>query len=374
MQHSNPRPRLHTTQAVKAAKPAKAVPQAATASTATTGKSDQAIAILVNDEPITAYEIDMRARFMALSSNIGAKAQENFKRIVTAESTNNQLKGILEKTIQENQGKTREQIIAIFEERKKQFAMGLQKQALDSARASVIPGMKKQAQEELIEEKLKLQEARKLGADISEEDANRIVKDMAARNKQTPEQFAQNIKNAGADISTLKARLVANIAWRSVVQRKFSAQISVSQRDVDRMITASTESGEDAVELQVQKITLPLPVKLDQAAMAKGLADADALRRKFGGCKSMAQLAASAGGKFEDLKYIKPSTIAEPTRSFLAERQRQRDASAADDSGGRGGLRGVQPAHHQGRRTKARESSGRAAVEGIRAAGGALSA
>ena len=273
--------------------------------------------MLVNDEPITAYEIEQRSRFMALSSNIGAKAQENFKRIVTAESTNAQLKGILDKTIQENQGKTREQIIAIFEERKKQFALGLQKQAVEGARASVLPGMRKAAQEELIEEKLKLQEARKLGAEVSEAEANRILTDMAGRNKLTLEQFGQNLKTQNVDIATLRSRFTANVAWRNVVQRKFAAQIAVNQKDVDRLIANSTDASDDAVELQIQKITLPLPPKLDQGAMAKGLADADAMRRKFGGCKSTAQISASAGGKFEDIKYIRPSTVVEPTRSFL---------------------------------------------------------
>jgi peptidyl-prolyl cis-trans isomerase SurA len=64
-------------------------------------------------------------------------------------------------------------------------------------------------------------------------------------------------------------------------------------------------------------VTVPLPAKLDQGSMAKGLAEADSMRRKFSGCRNMAQVAASAGAKFEDMKYVRPSTIAEPTRSFL---------------------------------------------------------
>ena len=62
------------------------------------------------------------------------------------------------------------------------------------------------------------------------------------------------------------------------------------------MLSASaSEAGEDAVELQVQKITLPMPGQPDQATMAKRYAEAEALRRKFGGCKTMAGLAKDAG-------------------------------------------------------------------------------
>jgi len=68
----------------------------------------------------------------------------------------------------------------------------------------------------------------------------------------------------------------------------------------------------------VQKITLSMPTASNQASMAKRFAEAEALRRKFGGCKTMAGLAKDAPGlKFEDMKFIKPSSISEPTRSLL---------------------------------------------------------
>ena len=85
------------------------------------------------------------------------------------------------------------------------------------------------------------------------------------------------------------------------------------------MLTASArEAGEDTVELQVQKITLLMPAKTDQSFMAKRYVEADAMRRKFGGCNTMSGLARDASeSRYEDLKYIKPSSIPEPTRSLL---------------------------------------------------------
>jgi peptidyl-prolyl cis-trans isomerase SurA len=299
-------------------------PKAAVATTGSVGgdaKPAQAIALLVNDEPITAYEIEQRAKFLVMSSNIGAQAQENFKRIATAEATTAKLKAIFEQTVKEAQaqGKTREQFAAMFEARKKEFAMGMQKQALDGARAGALPKLKKDAQEELIEEKLKLQEARKVGIEVTDDETNRIIKGIAERNKVTEAQFAQNLRSMGTDVEVMKARFKASFAWREVVRRKFAGQIAVNQRDVDRLMEQSKGQGvTDSVELQIQKITLPLPAKLDQAGIAQRLADADGVRRKFGGCKTTAALAQSLpGAKFEDVKTVKPSSIAEPTRSFL---------------------------------------------------------
>jgi peptidyl-prolyl cis-trans isomerase SurA len=295
-------------------KPKVAAKPAAPSAPAVPAKS---IVALVNDEPVTGFEVDQRARMAALQANVGAKAQESFKQLIQRESTNQQLRSILEDTIAKNQGKTREQIIAIFEERKKQFALGLQKQALEGARASMVPQFRKQAIEELIEERLKLQEARKAGVEMSDEDTARIIKGIAAQNKMTEQQFAEHIKGLGGDVNTMKARFAANIAWREVIRRRFAAQISVNQRDVEKLL-ATTTSGEDTVELQVQRITLSIPGTLDQTALVKRNAEADQMRRRFSGCKSIpAVTQGMTNTKVDTLNYIAPSSVPEPTRTMM---------------------------------------------------------
>jgi peptidyl-prolyl cis-trans isomerase SurA len=56
---------------------------------------------------------------------------------------------------------------------------------------------------------------------------------------------------------------------------------------------------------------------MDQAALAKRYAEADGLRQRIGGCNAMGSLAKEVNARFDDLKYIKPSAISEPTRSML---------------------------------------------------------
>jgi peptidyl-prolyl cis-trans isomerase SurA len=279
----------------------------------------QSIVALVNDEPVTAYEIEQRARFLSLSANIGEKVKENFKRLAQQESTNNQLRAIMQEVIDNNKGKSPDQVRAIFEEKKKQFSLNLERQAIEGARSGLVPQMRKGAQEELIEERLKLQEAKKNGIEVPDEEVRRVFKGLAENNKMTEEQFVQHLKGLGVDATTLKERFRAMIGWREVVRRRFSALVSVSQREIDRAVSASGgEAGDDGVELHVQKITLSMPTASNQASMAKRFAEAEALRRKFGGCKTMAGLAKDAPGlKFEDMKFIKPSSISEPTRSLL---------------------------------------------------------
>ena len=197
--------------------------------------------------------------------------------------------------------------------------MSLQKQALESARASLVSKFKTEAKEELIEDRIKLQAAKKIGVEVSDQDVKAVLTDLASRNKMTYDQFAQHLKGSGVDIATMGEKFRAQKAWRDMVGRRYGAQVTVTQRDVDRVLSAAAgEAGEDTVELQVQRVSLALGGKIDQPTMTKRYAEAEGMRRRFNGCKSMAELARGApDARFEDMKYIKPGSIAEPMRSML---------------------------------------------------------
>jgi peptidyl-prolyl cis-trans isomerase SurA len=284
-------------------------------------KTEQAVVVLVNDAPITAHEIQQRANFLALQAGSGgmtpelkAKVEARWAQIIKDPKLNERLQALM----QEKKFASQEQAQAV----QKDFVMKLQRDMIEQlqreSRAAMMPKLRKEAQEELIDERLKLQEAKRGGIEITDEDVRRMLKALSDRNKMTEDQFVQHLKGMGVDISTMKERTRAQAAWREVVRRKFSSQIAITSRDVDRMISATaSQAGADTVELQVQKILLPTPGKIDQLALAKRYAEADGLRQRIDGCKAMAGLAREANARFEDMKYIKPSTISEPTRSML---------------------------------------------------------
>lgn len=307
--------------AAKAAPAPDAAPAKKSAGSEGGSSGGQAIVVLVNDDPITGFEIEQRARLMALQANVGERATENMKRLVSSDATTQRWRKIVEETVQQNQGKTREQIMAILEQKKAALGAQLREQALASAKASVLPGLKKQAQEELIEERLKLQEAKRLNVSVDDKEIDDLIKGIADRNKMTEAQFSQHIKGLGADLSSMKSRFRATLAWREVVRRRFGNQVSVNERDVERYVSKAPK-GEDQVELHVQRIVIPLPAKMEQKAVAQRLDEADALRRDFKGCASMRQLAARVtGARFEDLGMRRAAAIPEPTRTLLLSAQ-----------------------------------------------------
>jgi peptidyl-prolyl cis-trans isomerase SurA len=281
------------------AEPAKAAPA-----------GQQGIVVVVNGEAITAYDIEQRARLLSLGDkDMGAK----FESLAKSDSTQEQLKALERDVITNNPGKTKEELIAIFQERQKQIGAELRRKAF----GAVLPRLQKDAKEQLIEERLKLQAAKKAGVEVSDEDVAKLLKMVAEGNKATPEQFAQNLKGMGVDIATMGERFRAREAWNIMIQRRYSALVAVSQRDIDKVLAAAAvEAGEDTVELQVQKIALAGTA--DQTVLTKRFAEGEALRRKFAGCNGMGELAKNvAGAKFEDMKYVKPSKFAEPIRTML---------------------------------------------------------
>jgi peptidyl-prolyl cis-trans isomerase SurA len=295
---------------------AKAAPPPAE-DTTTTAKADttaptikpgtQSIVALVNDEPITGYEIDGR---VALSMLGAPEMQQRMQAKLKSPNINDQFKTFALKRLQANPPKTQEEQQARVKELQAQFVESLKNQVM----AEFKPAARQKALDELIEERLKLQEATRLNVVADKDDVDRIINGMAERNKMTPAQFAEHIGKMGANIADMKQRIKVQLSWADVIRRLYGHQIAVTSRDIDRFV--ATAEGQDDVELHVHRILLAVPP--DQKQIAKRLSDAESVRAKFDGCKSTSTLANGvSGARFDDLGDRRPGTIPEPTRSLL---------------------------------------------------------
>jgi peptidyl-prolyl cis-trans isomerase SurA len=280
----------------------------------------QGIVLLVNDDPVTGYEIEQRATLMAAGSGGGSdmreRAEARWKQIIQNPKTNERFQQFL----REKQPKSREEATAL----QKQFVGELQKDMLEQlrreARVGNIQKFRAQAREELIDEKLKIQEGKRNSITISDDEVERAFKEMVTRNKSTEEQFTAQLRSQGIEPATIKARTRAALVWRDVMRRKFGAQININDRDIDRFVE---QSGDDVgsaskVEMQLHRITLAVPGRIDQAALARRLAEAEELRKRFRGCRSTQDLVKGvAEARFESFANQAAASVAEPTRSLL---------------------------------------------------------
>jgi peptidyl-prolyl cis-trans isomerase SurA len=275
---------------------------------------ENVIEVLVNDEPITGFEVDRRAMLLS-GSNVQAQAKTKFEALVKNPRTTERLKALLNQVVQANQGKSREEIIAIFEKRKKDFGMSLQREAFESARKAALPAVKKQAMEELIDERLKLQEAKKQSVTIEDSEVDRVVTGIAERNKMTLDQFT---KQVGGSLDPMKNRIRAALSWNEVVRRRFGPLINVNTKDVDKMVATAAGASQEDVELQIQRVQIMLPKKMEEHGIAQRIEEAEKVRSRFTDCKSTAAAATGIpGAKFENIGKRKSSTLPEPTRTLL---------------------------------------------------------
>ncbi len=218
--------------------------------------TEQSIVVLVNDDPISAYDIEQRERLL----------------VVTAH---------------EKPG----------------------------------PELKKKAIDQLIDERLQIQQGKKLSITADEDDVSRVVSDMAQNNKMTAEALASALGQMGINIKTLKDRVRAQFVWRDVVRRKFRRDVQIGDADVDKALSSPSGEGGGAAEgtaLQLRQVKFELPSNADQKAIAQILAEAEALRARFNSCANVNELAKGVkGASVNALADQTPTAIAQPARMLV---------------------------------------------------------
>jgi len=134
-----------------------------------------AIEVLVNDEPISSYDINQRLRLVIAISG-GVTSQEEFLQV-------------------------REQVIR-----------------------------------SMVDERLQLQEAAEVELVIEDAQLEQFFARRAQGSGQEPEQFAQALAQIGSSKDTMKRQMEAEISWSQLVQGRLGAFVSVSDEEVEAFI------------------------------------------------------------------------------------------------------------------------------------------
>jgi peptidyl-prolyl cis-trans isomerase SurA len=182
--------------------------------------AQSAVKVLVNDEPITTYDVKSRTQFLKLTSQ--GRAGEN------------------------------------------------------------------EAVEELIDERLKLQEAERRNVTISEQQIEEAFAEIATRAKMSPAQLEQALGQAGVNPETLKDRIRAEIAWSEIVRGRFRATVKITDRDVAEALGRSpgdADAGTTLSEFKLQQIIFVMPAKAGQGYEGQRRQQAAAFRNRFAGCE-----------------------------------------------------------------------------------------
>lgn len=117
--------------------------------------------------------------------------------------------------------------------------------------------MKPQIMTVLIEEKLRIQEAKRLDIEVTDQDIAQGFAALAGQNKMSPEQFHAVLNQAHVSTKSLEDQIRAQIAWSRVVQSKLRPQISIADNEVDAVLNRLRNSI-GKTEYRVSEIFLPV--------------------------------------------------------------------------------------------------------------------
>jgi peptidyl-prolyl cis-trans isomerase SurA len=139
---------------------------------------------------------------------------------------------------------------------------------------------------ELIDEKVKIKEAKKFGVDPTESDIDQSYGEMGSRMHITSDQLTKSLESQGIRPDTLKARLRSELVWGSLVRGRFKERLQVGERDVVEKVKA--EGGEalqtDAFEYTMRPVVLIVPRGSAPPAVEARQKEAEALRSRVQTC------------------------------------------------------------------------------------------
>ncbi|MET0674698.1 MAG: SurA N-terminal domain-containing protein [Bradyrhizobium sp.] len=139
--------------------------------------------------------------------------------------------------------------------------------------------------DELINDKVKIKEAKKYGVDPSASDIDQAFASMSQRMRLSPDQLTKTLESQGVRPETLKSRLKAEMVWGSLVRGRYKESLQIGEKDVNAAAQQSGESVQmDAFEYKLQPIVLIVPRGSAQGAIDQRRKEAESLRERVQGC------------------------------------------------------------------------------------------
>lgn len=121
--------------------------------------------------------------------------------------------------------------------------------------AEIQKQIAKQALDALIDEQIRLQEARRLGVAAKKEEVDKKFSDVAGQNNMTAEQFSKMLRAKPGLEASLRRQMETQIAWSNVVLKKIRPQVTISETDISAYMDEQKKNPAK-IEYQVAEIFL----------------------------------------------------------------------------------------------------------------------
>jgi peptidyl-prolyl cis-trans isomerase SurA len=137
--------------------------------------------------------------------------------------------------------------------------------------------------DELINEKLKVKEAKRWGLEVTNSEVDQAYGQMASRMRLSSDQLTAQLGRSGVNPATLKHRIRADIAWPQLVRGRFQTAIQPAEKDILQKMESKSD---DTVgyDYTLRPILFLVPTGSSEAFIDGRKREAEALRGRFQGC------------------------------------------------------------------------------------------
>lgn len=171
-----------------------------------------------------------------------------------------------------------------------------------SQRARLLPlfgnrGGEKAATDELIDDVLKLQEAKKRGIAVSEAQVNGAYANLGKERNLSSKQLDTELNRMGIAPETMKRWIKVQMTWQQLVQARVRREGQVKTSDI--MSAMLEKGGPDEItvtEYILQQIIFVVPSGSSSNAFAQRRREAEGFRQRFPGCEQSLALAKNLKG------------------------------------------------------------------------------
>jgi peptidyl-prolyl cis-trans isomerase SurA len=171
-----------------------------------------------------------------------------------------------------------------------------------SQRARLLPlfgekGGEKAATDELIDDLLKIQAAKKRGIVVTSEQVDAAYANLGKERKLSPTQLTQQLGHIGIAGETMKQWIKVQMTWQQLVQSQVRQEGEVKTSDImSGMLEKGSPDAITVTEYTLQQIIFVVPSGSSPSVFAQRRREAEGFRQRFPGCEQSLALAKNLKG------------------------------------------------------------------------------
>jgi peptidyl-prolyl cis-trans isomerase SurA len=145
---------------------------------------------------------------------------------------------------------------------------------------------RKEVLDSLIDEILEINEAKRFGLDVPDQQVEDSYNLVASRMGIDAQKLTQALVAGGASDDTLKRRLRAQVAWTNLVRGRYKASLEIRDKDVEAQLELhkSDDKIETGYEYIMRPVVFIVPRGSPDTAYETRKREAEALRSRFANC------------------------------------------------------------------------------------------